>query len=476
LKTINRQRNIRYRMTRQNFICEGKKRPRGLLFLFIIVLALLFSSCMKQIPGAVKAANPIMEVEMDLFFMDLVAAQVKMNQLMLERMPISRDDNWPELLVHYSDGETANDKEKAARKAYEACLERALKEDFSFYRIFDFSIYLGALFRVGSMEDLMGCALVAARGKLAIEASKILGKRYEHAKWVLSSLPFGCKCSYYSTKFLSLRPGISECRVGVGGPECSFFARPTEQIMHEKLFGGGLKSWVDLKVPSECFRVVSGEHLGGATKGKGSGTFESVFYSLLPSGLRDDLQRVDDELFMAVSDLETIEAKLKETHLREPEKTVLRRQMKSLEKEKDNKEGIQKKLYKQAMTTIEPNREKIAAAKKLLRIAEYIDDTFVEVNTAMIALTVKIIDDVLLFGELGPGDMAQRAAFLTMHGIVKGVDLQKRIELQEKRAISLPVTWASTWGYAIAQKMKVSRYKDYLEAMVKMEKKMKKKA
>ncbi len=463
-----------HRMTGERFIYRSQRRLSCALVLLLLTSALLFSSCMKQIPGAAKAANPIMEVEMDLFFMDLVAAQVKMNQLLLERMPISRDDEWPELLVHYSQGATDNAREKDAKKAYDACLERALKSDFSFYRIYDFSIYLGALFRAGSMEDLMGCALVAARGKLAIEASKILGRRYEHAKWVLSSLPFGCKCSYYSTKFRSLRPGLGECRVGAGGPECSFFSSPTEQILHAQLFGGGLRSWVDMKVPSECFRVVSGEHLGGAGKGKGGGAFENVFYSLLPSGVRDDIQKVDDELFLTVRDLETTDAKLREANLKEGEKAALRRQRQSLENEKNNKELIQKRLYKQAMITIEPAPEKIAAAKKLLKIAEYIDGTFSEVNTAMIALTVKIVDDIWLFGELGPGDIAQRIAFLTTHGIVKGVDLQKRFELLAKRAISLPVTWAHTWGYAVAQKMKVSRYKDYLEAMVKMEKKMKK--
>ena len=442
--------------------------------LLILAAAIVFSSCMKQIPGAAKVANPIMELEMDLFFMDLVAAQVKMNQLLLDRMPISLEDEWPELLVHYSEGATEDAREKKAKKAYDACLEKALKNDFSFYRIYDFSLYVGALFRAGGVADLMACGVVAARGKLCIEASKILGRRYEHAKWALSSYPFGCKCAYYSPKFNSLRPGARECGSQVKGAGCSFFSRPTEEILNAQLFGGGLRSWVDLKVPSNCFRVVVGEHLGGVRRGTEGGTFENVFYTLLPVDLRDNLQRVDEELFITVSDLKTVEAKLGEKGLQALERDALGRQKGSLEKEKKNKEGIQKRLYKQALSTVQVDPDKIAVAKELLKIAEYIDDTFNVVNTAMILLTVKIVDDVILFGELGPGEIAQRIAFLTAHGIVRGIDLQKRLELLGKRAISLPVTWANTWGYAIAQKMKVARYKDYLEALVKMEDKMKK--
>jgi len=35
------------------------------------------------------------------------------------------------------------------------------------------------------------------------------------------------------------------------------------------------------------------------------------------------------------------------------------------------------------------------------------------------------------------------------------------------------VNYAQTWGYAVSQKYRIAKFKDYLEAMVKMEKKMK---
>jgi hypothetical protein len=38
--------------------------------------------------------------------------------------------------------------------------------------------------------------------------------------------------------------------------------------------------------------------------------------------------------------------------------------------------------------------------------------------------------------------------------------------------ISLPVNYAQVWGYAAAQKYRVSKYRDYLEALVKMGKKL----
>ncbi|MFP4088608.1 MAG: tetratricopeptide repeat protein, partial [Desulfobacteraceae bacterium] len=124
-----------------------------------------------------------------------------------------------------------------------------------------------------------------------IEGAKELGRRYEHAKWVVSYYPFGCKCCYFSPRFASLTPVSTECLQIKPLIGCSFFMDPTEVVLYDHLFEkGGFDSWVELQINPECFRVVEGEVLG---------TFEEVYCTLLLDHLRDGIESFKNREFGA---------------------------------------------------------------------------------------------------------------------------------------------------------------------------------
>ena len=106
----------------------------------IISVLFLSTGCLKAIEQATgielsKAVNPAMELEMDLVFLDEIAAMTKLNQLLLERMPVSMEDPWPEMLNQYSQETPKN--EEAAREKYDECLLKLLKDDFYFFRFYN---------------------------------------------------------------------------------------------------------------------------------------------------------------------------------------------------------------------------------------------------------------------------------------------------------------------------------------------------
>lgn len=59
-----------------------------------------------------KNKNPLIEMELNLALLDEVAAMVKLNQIILERMPISYEDKWPELLNDYYRTRLTQDEKK----------------------------------------------------------------------------------------------------------------------------------------------------------------------------------------------------------------------------------------------------------------------------------------------------------------------------------------------------------------------------
>ena len=146
-----------------------------------LLLVLLFSSgCMKAIEDTTgleltKNINPVMEIEMDMVFLDELAAITKLNQIILDRMPISLDDPWPVLLNDYL--KTPPGREQAARKVYDNCLTESLGEDFSFYKTYKAGLYLNLLTSGrGGWQGVLAGALIVSRDMLMLEGAKEMGK------------------------------------------------------------------------------------------------------------------------------------------------------------------------------------------------------------------------------------------------------------------------------------------------------------
>ncbi len=438
-------------------------------FTCLFMALLLFSGCMKFIEGTTgieisKNTNPVMEMEMDLVFLDELAALTKLNQIILERVPISLDDQWPALLNDYSAKPREGESERY--EAYKACLTGLLKQDFSFYGNYNPSTYFNLLSGSGTgIQALLAQGLIAARNTLIMDGAEEMGRKYEHGKWVISYFPFGCKCPFYSSKFEHLVPGCNECRQAGRRTDCPFFSRPTEEMLYEYLLEkGGLDAWEDLKISPNCLHIVEGEKLG---------TFKTVFYSLFPDHIRDEAAKVD-------ADLESVETELKSTQERLKEKDLSSTEQTSLEKEEENLEAavnnlivVQKKLYTAALSTLEPTSEKIIKAKRLLEITRFINEGFDEISTAMFALTIKMTDDMIVFSQLGAVQINNDSISLANEGVASKPMSRKRAKLLTQRLTNLPVNYASILGYAMTQKSLVNEYSDYLEAVAAMEDKLK---
>ncbi|MBW2707836.1 MAG: hypothetical protein JRD04_00890 [Deltaproteobacteria bacterium] len=443
----------------------------------LLLTLFLFSGCMKVIENATginlsKHTNPVMEIEMDLVFLDELAAITKLNQIILDRMPISLEDPWPVLLNDYS--QTPPETEEAARKKYDACLTRLLSDDFFFYKTYKVGVYINLLTSGrGGIQALLAGGIIAARDLLIIEGAKEMGRRYEHAKWVISYYPLGCKCRFYSRRFESLQPGSRVCRQLRKRRDCPFFSKPTEEMLYQYLFNqGGLETWEELEIKPECLRVVEGMALGERSGNESS--FRKVFYTLFPDHIRDKTRKVDFDLEFAQSDLKFTQEKLKEDGLPKGERLAAEKQEEILEERVDELMALQDKLYDQAIETVEPTLERIRAAKQLLQIAKFIDDGFGQITAAMVALTVKMVDDAIAISHFNRTQLENSIAYLVTQGIISGSNAKKRVALLGKRLVTLPVNYAAIVGYATAQKFQVSKYTDYLEVVVAMEDKLKK--
>ncbi len=414
---------------------------------------------------AAKSKNPFIEAEIDLVLVDELSAIVKLNQVMLERMPISYEDLWPELLNDYYK-KVSSKKERKRKNKYDKCLENLLKKDFSFFRLYNPDAYMSYVIAQGSILGAIG-------SRAFVEGVKILGKEFEHTKSVLSYVPFGCECAYFRTKYRELTPRSRECRIVKRDPiyrKCEFFNKPTDVLLTKYLFqAGGMKHWADLPIELICFRPVRGEHLG---------TFKEVFYSLLDPSVRAQIQRIDDELMADRAELESIKAQLNNRKDLSPaERAALKKRKEILSRTIKTKIAIQKKLYKRALNQLNVSWDNIKKAKKLKEVADYIDRSFKETLGVMLNLTLKIVTDIQTIKKTNIAVALATYPMMMSKGVFSVRDrnfYKKRFELVSKKLVALPVTYFEILGYAIAQKYQVAKYREYLNALIKMEKKIKK--
>ena len=444
------------------------------LMLFLLLLTgcastMMMTGLSANIMGGKNAVkNPFIEADLDALFIDEISAIIKLNQLVLERVPISYEDPWPELLNDYRQP-VKDQTQWQKKKAYDACLNRLLKKDFSFYDFYNLQAYLDYISVVSN--NLMTGLLGSLESGAFIEAAKELGREYEHAKLVLGYIPFGCKCAYFRQGYTDLTPKHPVCRHIKVNPQCDFFNKPTDVMLAYYFFHkGGIKAWADLKIPANCFRVVEGEQLG---------TFKEVFYSLLPADRREQMERVDEELTILEAELESIKARLKDKNLSKEKRIALERKKRELTRQFQNEKAIQDRLYREAIQTIEITPENIKKAKKLLEIVKFIDYNFINTATVMTVLTFKIVQDAQRIPKMNIEQaLVTSFTLLSQKGVFIKKDqkaYKRRFELLAKRIVALSINYFEIWGHAIAQKHQVAQYKAYLEAIVKMEERIAKK-
>lgn len=312
--------------------------------------------------------------------------------------------------------------------------------------------------------------------RMFIEGSKNLGLEFEHTKSVLSYVPFGCDCTYFSQDFLDADIDKATCNKIKNMwcyKKCDFFNRPVEDMLVEYMFKrGGIRNWADVPVDIQCFRTVSGEHLG---------TFKDVFYSLLPPDIMDKIKRIDSEIFLVEADLEEVKQQMKDTKyfskLPPAEKKALRKKKNDLTQELKNKKRLQEKLYKEALSNLYVTEENIKKAQKLKEIIDFVDKSFMENSSVILNLSVKMVNDIATMKNMNIARAFVTYPFLVKKGIFSKRDRQfyeNRFKNIMGKLFTLPITTFEVIGYSIAQKNQVSKYKGYLEALLEMEEKLKK--
>jgi DNA repair exonuclease SbcCD ATPase subunit len=242
--------------------------------------------------------------------------------------------------------------------------------------------------------------------------------------------------------------------------ECKKFEKPLEKLLLEYWIKKNAQEWVDLPIPISCLRPVEGRLYG---------TFEELFYSLLPYDMGKQIKEIDRKLNQLYKKKGELEAKIKEYESKNKDTAALKKELDNLEKEIKNQEALQEKLYNDAIKQIEIDPRKIALAKKLYLIADYVEDTdnklFLLVSGNLAKFFLDLFEALKYAPQIGVATVATVAA-------APNSSYAKRLKFLLENVLVSPGNIVSIYGYIIAQKNLVGRYKDYLAALVEMEKKI----
>jgi hypothetical protein len=400
-----------------------------------------------------------MSLEADLFIFNEAAYLLKLNQIFLDRLPISLQDNWPEMLVSYPN-----------TSEYNKCLDNLLKKDFFFYD------KLGEFFKLSLKHSFSGGAESIKAFLNSVQSGVIysLGHKLEHAKLIAFYKYPGCECPAWQKVF---KEEVPQNICSIEKSCCKELEKPVEQLLVDQWFHKGTQEWIDFPVPETCLRPVEGELLG---------TFKELFFELLPTYAAKEIKTLEDQLNLLAqqkaqkeaklnqikAEIKQIEAKKVKTPEEQQKLASLKQRIPALEKEiKDINQTLTEtkdrldKVYKEALSTIEIDPTKIDFAKKLYDVATFVDDTLNQLAILTAAAFVKFWWDFLNFTQVAP-------QFALYTGINQ--PLVKRIQYLAKEIVLIAPTVVNIYGYILAQKETVGNYKNYLEALVKMQKKLEK--
>jgi len=412
--------------------------------------------------------NPILNVETDVVLAEELATVLKFNNLILDRMPVSTSDVWPELLNDYQ--QSHKNIAKNLIEQYDNCLLRELTQDYSFYRFYN---PIALRKQITSLAGIFLLTNPSAMKKVAmLKVIESYGKRIEHTKNVVSYKPFQCSCKYFNPEFDKyLKPVSSKLCKKIDAEmakKCEFFSKPLEDVYYKYE-----SNFLNLKVGAKCFKVV---------EGKSYPSFREAFYSLLPDNYKDTIKEIDYKFLDVSQEIAKLEAEIKVEKEKNKNVTVLEKKLDKLKKEKENIESQRDKIFDKAMKEIEVNKNKIALAKKLKNISDYINSSLTNVGIGTTVLSVSTLMDVRELLNLG--NKTQEAVLMTaaiyLHDNKaktqkEAVEIaEKRLKLLLKRAVNLPKN-AITIVYGIgAQKSFLSKYSDYIESYLKLGEKLKK--
>lgn len=459
--------------------------------------------------------NPIMSFELSGLLAEQLATIVKINHLIMDRMPISIEDKWPELLRDWQLGlsssnkddkkEDSEDKPEASQATlkqaqafdkatepvytcdeavseYKNQLDSHLKINFSFFNMFNTGELISGLKEGGGIGSIFSSPVEAMKKMALLKVSEEYGYSLLHARNVLSREPLGCKVKYPNAEFLDMHAQkTTDCKPLP--KECEFFTMPLEEAI---LAYKNINSFIDTTVDTKCLRTVEGRVYE---------SFSKAFYELLPSNSRSALEKVDNDyeqidqklkallfekesltalLELKNSDNETQKAEINFAEA-EAKLEVVKKEIDVTENKKSEIVKLREKLYKDAIKEIEVDPEKIKLAYKLKNITDYLDNSLAKVSATAVVLTASVIWDVKNLFKLtfSPFEAIAKTSFVLSYSSDSNLIPEQTSELVKtrltkllSRAGSLPVNIAAI-AYGIKSQLSfLSPYRDYINAMV----------
>ena len=482
---------------------------KRLLLPLCCAFLLLLSACLPQNGNGAKSndpnaavcnrvANPLQDIELDLVFSDIVSSMLRVNDLMLERIPLSADDEWPARLGLPGD------------KAYKEWLEGKLSDDFTFF------LYYGDM----SLADLSIKGLIR---RPLIEGAQAIGVGFEHQMRVISYIPYGCDGPLPEGE---KAPEKAYCEsVKAPSCDCGFFSGHLETQLSRHMTANDVRQWMETPVDGRCMvrsKAVTCEPYDN---------FNAAFRSLLPRYLLGDVTKAEERINDATDKLRDLfsqkaaeekdwtdglkaraDAKRKASEerakleaggqataqLTDEEKAAAEQEEKAHEAAKaahdkkvqalresiskqseavDREVEVYAKLMESALASPEGVSDNIRLAQVLLAVADSVDANLDKATYGASAMLTKLVVDVVDMAQNGvdPSVVAQAmASEVICCGKVKTAEEalemgMERVELDLRRVALLLPNMAVLYGEIIRQNSLLGPKVEYLEKLIELD-------
>ena len=405
--------------------------------------------------GTSEEESKVLNLLADLEFFNVLAAVIKQNHLLLDRIPYSAQDNFPSLLYNYKEEKNL---QTAYKQQYDSCLNQLMRQDFPLYDVLQkapMSMSVGGLLRK-TQEAIIGK----------------VGQNLENTKLVLLYKEGSCLCPAYS-KVFNLNVPSQAC--SVEKKECDqYYNTPLENLVVKYYFqnaNGQQVQWTEMQIPQSCLKPV---------KGYIYANFKEAFYSLLPRDMVAKVKELEDEILQLQQEISELKGKIealeKNPQANKGQTEDINTLNKKLEAKQKRMEALiaeRNKLYDQMINTIEYptdselRKEKLQLARNLLTAVRYIrsvNDEVLGLNTVNLAKTLY--------------DLYQAATNLggTLRGVMivtakYGFQNKGYIESLVKNILVFIPQGLANYYYLSAQNDFIEPYEKYLEVYLELAKK-----
>jgi hypothetical protein len=335
--------------------------------------------------------NPLKGVEQDLTFVDQSAAMLKLNHLLLNRMALTADSEWPARLV---------DPEEV-RPDYLLALQDGLCQDYAYFRYYGREdTYLSGLSRLQFLRYMKDSLF----DRKLTEAMRDVGVRFEHQMRAVDYLPPGCLGPTAQGAEAADARTCQRARRPLQG-RCAFFEEPMEDQLYAYMSEGQPEAWVVVPVQEGCL---------WRPAAAGLPAFTEAFAELLPRHLAAQIDEAERRFSLLADDKARVETQIKEIEVEMQEarergdqaaaeeaqrhKQVKEAQLDDVEARIGDAERVQERLYHEAIHNPRvPHGDELepflAQARNMRAVAEVSRQTLSTAQWGMHAAVAKLVVD-----------------------------------------------------------------------------------